>query len=126
VSATTETPTVTKNEASLIGAYNLTAITNAADNYVLSNNMIYAVGDDGANINPYRAYIQIAGGSGARSLVFFVDEETTAIEGLNSERATTVGNIYNLNGQLVRKNADNLNGLQKGIYIVGGKRITVK
>ena len=128
VSATTETPTVTKNEASLIGAYNLTAITNAADNYVLSNNMIYAVGDDGANINPYRAYIQIAGGGGtSRSLVFLVDdEETTAIEDLNSERATTVGNIYNLNGQLVRKNADNLNGLRKGIYIVGGKRITVK
>jgi hypothetical protein len=126
VSATTETPIVTKNEASLIGAYNSTNITNAQANYVLSNNGIYDVGANGAIINPYRAYIQIAGGSGARSLVFFVDEETTAIEGLNSERATTVGNIYNLNGQLVRKNADNLNGLQKGIYIVGGKRITVK
>jgi hypothetical protein len=127
VSATTETPTVTKNEASLIGAYNSTEITKDKDNYVLFNNGIYDVGDAGATINPYRAYIQIAGGSGARSLVFLVDdEETTAIEGLNSERTTTVGNIYNLNGQLVRKNADNLNGLRKGIYIVGGKRITVK
>ncbi len=127
VSATTETPTVTKDEASLIGAYSRTEITDDEDNYVLSNNGIYDVGAKGATINPYRAYIQIAGGSGARSLVFLVDdEETTAIEGLNSERATTVGNIYNLNGQLVRKNADNMNGLQKGIYIVGGKRITVK
>lgn len=126
VSATTETPTVTKNEASLIGAYNSINITKAQDNYVLFNNGIYDVGDAGATINPYRAYIQIAGGGGARSLVFFVDEETTAIEGLNSERTMPVGNIYNLNGQLVRKNADNMNGLRKGIYIVGGKRITVK
>lgn len=128
VSATTETPTVTKNEASLIGAYNSTKITNAQNNYVLSNNGIYDVGANGATINPYRAYIQIADVGGAsRSLVFLVDdEETTAIEGLNRERTMPVGNIYNLNGQLVRKNADNLNGLQKGIYIVGGKRITVK
>lgn len=126
VSATTETPTVTKDEASLIGAYSLTEITDAEKNYVLSNNGIYDVGANGATINPYRAYIQIAGGSGARSLVFFVDEETTAIEGLNRERTMPVGYIYNLNGQLVRKNADNMNGLRKGIYIVGGKRITVK
>lgn len=128
VAATVNEPSATQGKASLIGAYSSTAITNAADNYVLSNNMIYAVGDAGATINPYRAYIQIAGGSGtSRSLVFLVDdEETTAIEGLNSERTTTVGNIYNLNGQLVRKNADNMNGLRKGIYIVGGKRITVK
>lgn len=33
--------------------------------------------------------------------------------------------VYNLNGQVVRDNAKDLNGL-KGIYIVGGKKIVIK
>jgi len=35
-------------------------------------------------------------------------------------------NIYNINGQLVRKNAKSLEGLPKGIYIVNGKKVAVK
>ena len=38
----------------------------------------------------------------------------------------TDNKVYNLNGQVVRANADDLTGLQKGIYIVGGKKIMVK
>ena len=34
--------------------------------------------------------------------------------------------IYNLNGQVVRKNATSLEGLPKGIYIVNGKKVSVK
>lgn len=36
------------------------------------------------------------------------------------------GNIYNLNGQLVRTNTTNLEGLSKGVYVVGGKKMIVK
>ena len=36
------------------------------------------------------------------------------------------GNVYNLNGQVVRKNATSLEGLAKGIYIVNGKKVSVK
>lgn len=34
--------------------------------------------------------------------------------------------IYSINGQLVRKNAENLKNLPKGIYIVNGKKFMVK
>ena len=34
--------------------------------------------------------------------------------------------IYNINGQVVRKNAKNLDGLPKGIYIVNGHKVAVK
>ncbi len=36
------------------------------------------------------------------------------------------GNIYNLNGQLVRTNTTSLEGLTKGVYVVGGKKMIVK
>ena len=34
--------------------------------------------------------------------------------------------IYNLHGKLVRKNAKDLNGLPRGVYIIKGKKITLK
>lgn len=35
-------------------------------------------------------------------------------------------NIYSINGQLVRRNADTLDNLPKGVYIVNGKKHIVK
>ena len=32
-------------------------------------------------------------------------------------------NVYSINGQLVRRNADTLDNLPKGIYIVNGKKV---
>jgi hypothetical protein len=34
--------------------------------------------------------------------------------------------VYDLNGKLVKKNAATVAGLQKGIYIINGKKITIK
>jgi hypothetical protein len=34
--------------------------------------------------------------------------------------------VYDLNGKLVKKNAATATGLQKGIYIINGKKISVK
>ena len=111
----------TKSEASLKGVYTTTNITNAEKNYVLSNNTIYSVGTAGATINPYRAYIQIAQDAApARALSFFIDgEETTGIEGIDAQTNMLNGTVYNLNGQRVEK-------VQKGLYIVNGKKVVVK
>ena len=35
-------------------------------------------------------------------------------------------NVYSINGQLVRRNADTLDNLPKGIYIVNGKKVMIK
>jgi len=34
--------------------------------------------------------------------------------------------VYSTTGALVRRNATTLNGLPKGVYIVGGKKIVIK
>lgn len=126
VSATSANPTVTSNNLSLIGTYSEIDITDAQNNYVLSANTIYPVGDKGAKIPAFRAYIQDANTySLGRSLKFVVDEEVTAIEGI-SDKNYVNGTVYNLNGQVVRKNASTLDGLKKGVYIVNGQRVIVK
>jgi hypothetical protein len=47
----------------------------------------------------------------------------TAIDAVRAERAT--GDVYNVRGQLVRRNATT-DGLPAGVYIVNGKKIVVK
>ena len=56
------------------------------------------------------------------------EEMDNVIDGVNGVKADTKtsGNVYTVNGQLVRKNASTLMGLPKGIYIQGGKKIVVK
>lgn len=56
-----------------------------------------------------------------------MDGTVTGISNIEVENEQSVdGNIYNVNGQLVRQNAKNTNGLAKGIYIVNGKKVIVK
>lgn len=54
-----------------------------------------------------------------------VNGDVTAIDGIEAEQQHS-GNIYNLNGQLVRQGATSTEGLPSGLYIVGGKKVVVK
>jgi len=108
----------TASEASLIGAYAATNITNDEKNYVLSNNEIFSVGEAGATINPYRAYIQLAEGGHARALRFVVDGQITGVDNVAAEASAEVkdgkyiengkvvivknGKKFNANGQQVK------------------------
>ena len=101
VAAANATP-ATASEASLIGAYTATDITNAEKNYVLSSNKIFSVGTDGATINPYRAYIQLSEGGSARALSFVVDGKITGVDNVKaSTEATLKDGKYLENGKIV-------------------------
>ena len=67
---------------------------------------------------------------GVKFFINGVEEgEVTAIEGIESSMEVSKrinSNIYNLNGQLVRSNSVSAEGLDKGIYIIGGKKVVVK
>ena len=109
----------TVEEASLKGVYTSTDITNTAKNFVLSNNMIYAVGDAGATIKPYRAYIQIEQDAAPARLTFTIDgNETTGID-FTPVLSKDKGTIFNLQGQEVKT-------VKKGLYIQNGKKIVIK
>ncbi len=36
------------------------------------------------------------------------------------------GKVYNLNGELLRAKADDINNLPKGIYIINGQKVVIK
>lgn len=60
-------------------------------------------------------------------LYYHGSQVATGVENVNAEAAKAVGqNVYNINGQLVRSNANSLSGLPAGLYIVGGKKVIVK
>ena len=55
-----------------------------------------------------------------------MDGNVTGIDFIDTDNTNMNGNIYNVNGQLVRKDAKNTQGLNKGIYIVNGKKVIIK
>lgn len=93
-----------------------------------------------ATINPYRAWFQLTGENNNDAWTKKLDavvgidadfeDDATGIDidELLSEQGifTNASDVYSVNGQLVRKNALNLNDLPKGIYVVNGKKYIVK
>ncbi len=97
---------------------------------------------NGSTLNGSRAYLQLVSGGNARALTLNIasfngeDDDTTTgiaaiesngndLDGVYDNTNKFDGNIYNLQGQLVRKHAKNLNGLAKGVYIINGKKVVI-
>ena len=79
---------------------------------------------NGADIKPFRAYIEVPRSASAAPAGFFVNflfNEQTAISDIFNENQTN-STIYRLDGTRVT----NTNSLQKGIYIVNGKKVILK
>ena len=74
------------------------------------------------NIKALRAYLLSADAS-ANAATFTVDGATTGIMTIDGQVATGDNRIYNIQGQYM---GSQLQGLPKGIYIVNGKKVTVK
>lgn len=73
----------------------------------------------------FRCYFQDMSGSN-RQLTWGIDDNTTGIDGtFVAPQAPKVGNIYTVNGQLVRRNSTAA-GLAPGVYIMNGIKLIVK
>lgn len=85
------------------------------------------------NVKGLRGWLETGKSESAVGVKFVIngveEGEVTAIEGIESSLEVSKrinSNIYNLNGQLVRSNSVSAEGLDKGIYIIGGKKVVVK
>ena len=58
--------------------------------------------------------------------VLKIYSDPTAIGVISGDNAGQLNDIYNLKGQLVRKNATSVDGLPRGVYLQNGKKIVVK
>lgn len=130
VTINSEVTTVTADGYSFIGSYSPSTV--PANSYFVGQK-----GDVGRiysntiekSMNGMRAYLSQTSTNAAKvtGLSFDDDNSTvTAIEDVTTDVTVNNGNIYNLSGQLVKTCATNLDGLDKGIYILNGKKYVVK
>src|SRR5574344_2297666 len=125
VQAPSSTPVTRKlNGITCTGSYN-SGTTVAKDNYILSANKFYCLTSDGT-MNAFRGYFTVTDVSPAKELSLVAGDdliEPTAINSVATDTNVETGNVYNLNGQLVRKGS--LNGLAKGMYIINNKKVII-
>ena len=126
IEATPEKMKVTASNApgfAHIGSYNTTEVT--------SDNITTYYGYTGGKfvkankgtLNPFRTLIK-ATGTTATQFSLKLDGEVTGIIGVNTELGKV--DVYNLEGKLVRSQveaATALQGLEKGVYVINGKKV---
>lgn len=115
------------NGIDFVGNYT-TGQTLQKNSFFISSNTFYrASGKE--TMNAYRATFQVPSTlSAAKSMnTVFVGEggSVTAIDDVHVSPQGSF-DVYHINGMLVKKNAIDLNGLDKGIYIINGKKYVVK
>ncbi len=126
IAATPETMEVTASNApgfAHIGSYNTTKVTsgNGTTYYGYTGNKF--VKAKTGTLNPFRTLIK-ATGTTATQFSLKLDGEVTGIIGVNTELGKV--DVYNLEGKLVRSQveaATALQGLEKGVYVINGKKV---
>ena len=127
VVAPTASLAVTNDLVNFVGTYSKSGLTVTENDYFLStdNKLYQAKGDE--TVKGFRAIFRLNDNkeSGAK-LVMSLDGigEATSIQNAVETEAVKY-NVYNLAGHLVKRNATSLDGLQKGLYIVNGKKVVV-
>ena len=114
------------NGIDFVGNYT-TGQTLQQNSFFISNNVFYrASGQE--TMKAYRATFQVSTSTPAKIMnTVFVGEggSVTAIDDVHVSPQGSF-DVYHINGMLVKKNAIDLNGLDKGIYIINGKKYVVK
>ena len=128
------TPITTVSDNSFVGTYKyISGLGSTSHPYLfLSGNKFYtAVGN--TDFKPFRAYFDLAdlkeyreNSTSEANINFFVDDDqVTEIVGVTMSQED-VDAVYDLQGRKVKVEGNDLKSLQKGVYIINGKKVTVK
>ncbi len=94
--------------------------------FLNNNKFYYSTGK--TRIKGFRGYFELKDLTSAissnASVKIYVDGEATSIDGLNIKYA--VEGVYDLSGRKIQLKDGDLNKLQKGVYIIDGKKVTIK
>ena len=80
---------------------------------------------NGVYVNPYRCYFYTTANSGAKLDKIVFDDSTTGISTISTDNPDLSGNVYSMDGRIVRS-AGCKSQLSKGIYIINGKKIVIR
>lgn len=114
----------TAGNAAHIGSYTVQTVTSDANaTYYGYQNGEFVKANNGT-LNPFRTMIKVTGAAGANVLTLKLEGTTTGISEAASETGKT--DVYTIDGKCVRRGVaakDALNGLEKGVYVVNGRKI---
>lgn len=112
----TSSPEVTKGGVTFTGTYSPMEAGTLTGNYVLTTEAKIAKAGVTASMKGFRAYFTAP--AGAR-MIINIDGEATGIGTITTDGELELGTMYNLQGQKVQ-------GAQKGLYIINGKKVVRK
>lgn len=69
--------------------------------------------------------VTVTNTNGCHIYTIVVDEDGTGITNMNTVKVEN-NNVYTINGVMVRKAGESLDGLAKGLYIIGGKKVVIR
>lgn len=108
----------------MVGFFSPTMVKEGSYVFGEANKMYHLVSDMEAK--GFRCYFEDVVTGASRVLTWGIDDNTTGIDGtFVTPQAPKVGNIYTVNGQLVRRNSTAA-GLAPGVYIMNGIKLIVK
>ena len=123
--------TVDTDVFDFVGTYKTQRIPEGGWYIKADNNFYKSTGS--ASLSPTRGYFIPYNTEGevilhAKIMGFDIDDEPTGIMAIEEDGTmhVTSGNIYSVDGRLVRQNATSLEGLPRGTYIVDGKKYMIK
>ena len=117
-----------ENEALFIGTYEPIAKLGKSTRpalFIAQNKFWYSKGT--ASLKPYRAYFEIddlKNYIANAKIGFFVNDEATLIDGMGIQFAPE--GVFDLSGRKIQLENGDMNKLQKGVYIINGKKVTIK
>lgn len=125
---TSTTPVaVTKGDYTFVGSYD--AVISMSSKYgvaTIDDVQKVILGGKNATLKATRAYFTKKGELPAQVRInLFGENGTTGIDQMENNGVQAY-DVYTLQGVQVLKGASSLNGLQKGIYIVNGKKVVIK
>lgn len=109
-----------------VGTYTAETLVPADDLFLSGNKFYYSTGS--TKMKAFRGFFELTDvlavkASGAK-INISVDGEATSIDGIGTQHV--VEGVYDLSGRKIQLENGDLNKLQKGVYIIDGKKVTIK
>lgn len=119
---------VGEGEIKFVGNYENGKQLAEGDYFIDANRNLFYSANGTETMKAFRAIFVSTAAAPAKAMFFSIrgnSGETTGIEDVKTLAGKTF-DVYSIDGMLVRKNATNLNGLAKGVYVVNGKKYIAK
>jgi hypothetical protein len=121
------TPTQDSPSQLLVDGYTFTGVNVASDMpkvFVIEDDE-FVYGEETRQVAPFRAYLSVEGTPAYSRLYISGPDITNGVVSILAAEGGDMPAVYDMQGRRVHVH-DTLNGLPKGVYIVGGKKRIVK